>query len=93
MLRREYRMGNSLTDTKTVLRSLDQSGEREINYVKVKYIFEIFNELKICDVLEIDEDIYSFEVMFKASKTSIDKSAILKRLRTQCIDRNQQEAK
>ncbi len=92
-LRREFRDGNSLTDTQTVLRALNQSGEYEINYVKLKYIFDIFNELQICDVNEIDKDIYSFSVVFQANKTSIDKSAVLKKLRSQCIDRNQQDAR
>ena len=86
-LRREYRNGNSLTDTKSILRALNQNGEGEINYVKLKYILEIFNELQICDIEEIDKDIYRFEVIFRATRTSIDKSAILKRLKTQCIDR------
>ena len=88
-LRREYRNGNGLTDTKSVLRNINVSGENEINYVKLKYIFEIMNELKICDIAEIDKDIYSFQVLFQASKTSIDKSAILKKMRSQCTDRNQ----
>jgi len=87
MLRKEYRTGNNLTDTKTILRSLNQSGDREINYVKIKYIFDIFNELQICYVEEIGKDIYAFKVIFQANKTSIDKSAILKRLRSQCTDR------
>ena len=86
-MRREYRNGNSLTDTKNVLRAVNADGEREINYVKLKYIFEIFNELQICDIEELDRDIYRFEVIFRASRTSIDKSAILKRLKGQCLDR------
>ncbi len=92
-LRKEYRSGNSYTDTKTVLRALNVSDEYKINYVKLKYIFDIFNELQICDVNEIDSDIYSFKVIFQANKTSIDKSAMLKKLRSQCSDRNQQEIK
>ena len=86
-LRKEYRNGNSVTDTKNVLKALNGGEEREINYVKLKYIFEIFNELQICNITELDRDIYRFEVIFRATRTSIDKSAILKRLKTQCIDR------
>ena len=86
-LRREYRNGNSLTDTKSVLRALNVEGEKGISYTKLKYIFDIFNELQICDIEELDTDIYRFEVIFRAAKTSIDKSAILKKLRSQCIDR------
>ena len=92
-LRREYRSGNDITDTKSALRAINQVGAREINYVKLKYIFEIFNELNICEIAELSNDIYSFRVIFKANKTSIDKSAILKKLRSQCTDRNQQEAR
>ncbi len=87
LLRREYRSGNSLTDTKRVLRELNASDSKKINYVKLKYIFEILNELRICEISELDSDIYSFEVIFQANKTSIDKSAILKKLRSQCVDR------
>jgi single-stranded-DNA-specific exonuclease len=90
LLRREYRLGNSVTDIQSVLRDLNQGAQRQINYVKLKYIFEIFNELQICDIVELDKDIYRFQVIFRATRTSIDKSAILKRLKTQCIDRPQQ---
>jgi hypothetical protein len=88
-LRREYRNGKSMTDVKGALREIDQSGERRINYVKLKYVLEILNELNICEISHMGSDIYSFQVLFKASKTSIDKSAILKKLRSQCTDRNQ----
>jgi single-stranded-DNA-specific exonuclease len=88
-LRREYRLDNSVTDIKSVLRALESGEQKKINYVKLKYIFEIFNELQICDIVELDKDIYRFEVIFRAARTSIDKSAILKKLKTQCIDRPQ----
>ena len=88
-LRKEYRSGSSLSDTKSVLKEINAGGLPEINYIKLKYIFEIFNELRICEISELDRDIYSFKVVFQASKTSIDKSAILKKLKSQCTDRNQ----
>lgn len=91
-LRKEYRNGTSVIDVNTILRALNGQESNSINYVKLKYILEILNELKICEVTELHGDIYSFTVLFQATKTSIDKSAILKRMRTQCIDRNQQDA-
>lgn len=87
-LRHEYRNGNSVTDMKSVLREINRNDEKIINYVKLKYIFEIFNELQICDIVELDKDIYRYEVIFRATRTSIDKSAILKKLKSQRIDRN-----
>ncbi len=87
-LRKEYRAGRIYANTKSLLKELNEGAEKKINYVKLKYILEIFNELQICGVIEHSTDIYSYEVVFQASKTSIDKSAILKKLRSQCIDRN-----
>jgi hypothetical protein len=50
----------------------------------MKYILEIFHELKICGVEEIEQGIYRFDIYFNASKTSIEKSNILKKLKSQC---------
>jgi hypothetical protein len=61
---------------------------REIGYIKMKYILRIFNELKICEVEEIDNDLYCFAIHFNASKTNIERSSILKKLKSQCRDRN-----
>ena len=86
-LRREYRNGNCSCDVDRTLKALRCEYGNSINYVKLKYIFEILNELKICDVIERKRDCYDYEVNFRANKTSIDKSSILKRLKSQCSDR------
>ncbi len=82
-LRREYRMENSLTDTETLLKQLALCYEGKIGYIKLKYILRILNELQICQVEEIESELYRFSVLFNASKTSIDKSSILKKLKKQ----------
>ncbi len=87
LLRREYRSGNNVLDMGHALRELARENAPKINYVKLKYILEILNELTICYVEEIDRDIYRFEVIFKASKTNIEKSSILKKLKMQCTGR------
>lgn len=87
LLRREYRTGTNVFDEKTLLRLVNQNGHPEINYIKLKYILRIMNELRICGVEEIDKEIYRFEIFFNASKTSIDKSSILKKLKSRCLDR------
>lgn len=86
-LRREYRNGQCRCDLDYALKVINQECGGRMNYVKLKYIFEIFNELKICDIRESRKDEYFYEVNFQANKTSIDKSSILKRLRSQCADR------
>ncbi len=87
VLRREFRAGSNVIDIKTLIKLVNSSDHEKINYVKLRYIIRIINELKICSIEEIGEDIYRFEVIFNASKTSIDKSSILKKLKSQCTDR------
>ena len=48
------------------------------------YILDIFLELQICGVEEISPDRFRFYICYRAEKANIEKSSILKRLRTQC---------
>lgn len=92
MLRREYRNGNGVLDLKGMMRLVNNSSEEPINYTKIKYILRILNELKICEVEELNNDIYSFSVAFNAAKTNIEKSSILRKLKSQCSDRIHKDA-
>lgn len=87
VLRREFRSGTNILDMKTLLRLVNIYDIQPINYIKMKYILRIMNELRICAVEEISPDIFKFEVFFNAAKTSIDKSSILKKLKSKCLDR------
>ena len=86
-LRHEFRAGVSVMDMRTILKLVNSSDISRINYVKLKYILRIMNELQICNVVEIDEDIFKFEFFFNTTKTNIEKSSILKRLKSQCVNR------
>ncbi len=92
MLRREYRNGNGILDLRGMMRLVNHSEEEPINYTKFKYILRILNELKICEVEELNDDIYSFSVAFNATKTNIEKSSILRKLKSQCSDRIHKDA-
>ena len=83
MLRRHYRAHVSNLTVKEMLHALKAEGT-EIGYCKLKFILAILRELQICEIEETAEDVYSFEIFFNASKTSIEKSSILKKLRGQC---------
>lgn len=84
VLRREFRQGKKAFAMPAILAMVNAANTtRRINYVKLKYILEVFHELRICGVEELLPDFYEFDVYFNASKTSIDKSAILRRLRQQ----------
>jgi len=86
-LRREYRAGNNILDTKGILKLVNTSAQERIGYVKLKYVLRILNELSICVVEELGSDIYRFEIFFNANKTNIEKSSILKKLKSQCANR------
>ena len=92
LLRHEFRNEHSIIDSRRLLKQLNGAPVGgSIPYIKLKYILRILNELKICEIEEIDREIYSFEVYFNASKTNIEKSSILKKLKSQCYDRVRQE--
>ncbi len=84
VLRREFRQGNDLFPERVLLSMVNCGAPKPINYVCLKYILEIFHELKICGVEEAQQGIYRFDIYFNASKTNIEKSSILKKLRSQC---------
>jgi single-stranded-DNA-specific exonuclease len=88
VLRRELRLGHDVLSDRALLALLwSYEPQRQINYVKLMYILKIFSELKICSVEKIGEGLYSFAMSYKASRTSIDKSAVLKKLKIQCRNR------
>ena len=85
LLRREARNGKTVMSLRRILSLLDRGGHgRKINYVKLRFILLIFYELKICGVEPIGDGVYEFDMYFNGSKTSIDKSSILRKLRSQC---------
>lgn len=91
-LRREFRAGNSVLDLKTIQKLINQGEHPPINYTKCKYILRILSELNICEIEELSEDLYRFAVLFCTTKANIEKSSILKRLKSQCIDRVHRDA-
>ena len=84
VLRREFRCGKDAFSMRDLLALVNASGNRSINYVRLKYILEIFHELQICGVEEYEADQYRFDIYFNASRTNIEKSSILKKLKSQC---------
>ena len=87
-IRREFRLGRDTLSTDVLLSLLAKTENANINYIKLKFIVKILNELKICGVEQIDKEHYKFDVYFSASKTNIEKSSILRMLRGQCRNRS-----
>lgn len=53
-----------------------------INYVKLKFIIKVFRELNIVAIEEIDALTFAYHITFSKNKTSLDKSNILKKLKS-----------
>ena len=54
-----------------------------IGYVKLKIIIKVFTELNILSINEISPEVYCFKIHFSSSKTDLEKSNLLKRIRSQ----------
>jgi single-stranded-DNA-specific exonuclease len=54
-----------------------------INYIKLKIIIKVFIELNLIGIEEQREEIYKFKLHYSTSKTELDKSNLLRRLRLQ----------
>ena len=56
---------------------------RPVNYIKLKVIIKVFQELNLIGIEEISPEIYRFSIHYTASKTDLEKSCLLKRIRSQ----------
>jgi len=68
-----YRLTNDLCRT---------VGNGSLNYVKIKLIIKVFRELNIISINDIDSTSFKFKFSFTKNKTSLDKSNILKKLKS-----------
>ena len=82
-LRREFRAGHTVFSMPRMMALLTASDGSRPSYVKLKFIIRIMQELQICEVTEPTEDRYVFGFRYHTTKTNIEKSSILKRLKSQ----------
>ena len=80
LLRREHQIGHTYFPIRRILSMISQQGST-IGYYKLKTIIRIMQELNICEIIEPVQDGFVFN--FYPTKTSIDKSSILKKLKLQ----------
>lgn len=87
LVRRETRAGRDSFSAYELLTLVNINHSRIVNYSKLMYILKTFIELKICGVEEVENDVYRFDVYYNSSKTNIERSTVLRRLRQQCKNR------
>ncbi len=82
-LRREYQLKHTYFSMRRLLSALRQQGCETIGYLKLKTILRVMQELQFCEITETAADCFVFDFYFHPTKTSIDKSSILKKLKSQ----------
>lgn len=82
LLRREHQIGHTYFPIRRILSLVSQQGT-PIGYYKLKTIIRIMQELNICEITEPIKDSFVFDFYYNPTKTSIDKSSILKKLKLQ----------
>lgn len=83
-LRREFRQGNTTYSDRGLLMAIEAEAPGRLNYIKLKFILRVLQELQICGIQEPEEGYYIFDIYFNPTKCPIDKSSILRKLRSQC---------
>ena len=73
MGRDSYRISRLLSDVNKQNQSL--------NYVKIKFILNIFRELNIVNIDMVDEFSFKFHFSYPKVKVTLDKSNILRKLK------------
>jgi single-stranded-DNA-specific exonuclease len=88
VIRREFRMGHDKISDRTLLSLVNTQIPGQVNYIKLQYILLILHEMKVCGVERQGGGVNRYSVYFNASKTNLEKSSILHKLRSQCRNRS-----
>ena len=82
-LRKEYQLKHTYFPIRRLLGMLNNIQNFKIGFIKLEMIIRIMQELHLCEILEPVEDCFIFDFYFQPTKTSIEKSSVLKKLKTQ----------
>lgn len=82
LVRRAVRAGGDTLSHRGLLSRLS-GGSVRIGYIKLKLIIRILQELNLLGIEETEEEVYRFRLQFTQTKTDLEKSNLLRRLRSQ----------
>lgn len=88
LVRHSVRMGYDTLSHRAIISKLREgfdAGSRSVSvgYVKLKIIIRVFQELNLLGIEEVGNEVYRFKLYFTNTKTELDKSNLLRRLRSQ----------
>ncbi len=82
-LQNSLHMGVDTFIHKDLLSKLSSASEREIGYVKLKFIIMVFKEMNLLQIDEFEDEKYRFKLQYSTTKKNLNKSSILKKIRSQ----------
>ena len=89
LMRSSLRMGvDSLSHREITSKFTGAYGERKIGYIKLKIIVMVLLELNLVSLEEIGDEVYRFAIHYTTTKTELEKSTWLRRLRSQIARKN-----
>ena len=74
---------NKLTHRDIIFKVNHVNSTKKIGYIKLKFIIMIMKELNIVTLDEPEEEVYVFNIRYTSNKTDLDKSNLLRKLRSQ----------
>ena len=82
-LQNSLHMGTDTFTHKDLLSKLRTGNHCEIGYVKLKFIIMVFKEMNLLQIDEFEDEKYRFKLQYSTAKKNLNKSSILKKLRSQ----------
>lgn len=79
----QCRLGKCELSHKELLSKLSRLEPSNFGYIKLKIIIKIFQEMNILSINETENEVYTFSVHYSSTKTNLEKSNLLRRLRSQ----------
>ena len=80
-IRRRARFGEDVFTVREML--LREAPLSAIGYIKLRFIINVLLEMNIVGVEEVGDEKYSFKIHYQSKHTDLEKSALLRRLRSQ----------
>lgn len=83
LLLASFRMGISKLTHRDIISGISVNEQRKIGYVKLKFIIMVMKELNIVALSEPEDEVYTYSIHYSSTKADLDKSNILRKLRSQ----------
>ena len=84
LLVNSFRQGIDTLGHREIIAKLNnENPSLNMNYVKLKFIVMVLKELNIVNIEDVSDEIYKFSVHYTTQKTMLDKSTLLRKLRSQ----------